>query len=117
MAKPTNKVIITCAVTGAIHTPTLSAGLPYTPADIARQAIDAAEAGAAILHLHARESARRLADRRPRGVHAVPARDHASTDAVINLTTGGSPEMTVEQRLAAALQASSRRCARSTWAR
>ena len=54
MANLKNKVIITCAVTGAIHTPTLSDGLPYKPADIARQAIDAAKAGAAILHLHAR---------------------------------------------------------------
>ena len=50
-----NKVIITCAITGAIHTPTLSDALPYTPADIARQSIDAAAAGAAILHLHARD--------------------------------------------------------------
>jgi uncharacterized protein (DUF849 family) len=104
MAKPTNKVIITCAVTGAIHTPTLSAGLPYTPADIARQAIDAAEAGAAILHLHARNPL----DGSPTGDPAVFGQFlpeiHASTDAVINLTTGGSPEMTVEQRLAAALK-------------
>ena len=104
MAKPTNKVIITCAVTGAIHTPTLSAGLPYTPADIARQAIDAAAAGAAILHLHARNPV----DGSPTGDPAVFAQFlpeiHASTDAVINLTTGGSPEMTVEQRLAAALR-------------
>ena len=54
MAKP-NKVIITCAVTGAIHTPSMSKYLPLTPADIAQQAIDAAHAGAAILHLHARD--------------------------------------------------------------
>jgi uncharacterized protein (DUF849 family) len=104
MAKPSNKVIITCAVTGAIHTPTLSAGLPYTPADIARQAIDAANAGAAILHLHARNPQ----DGSPTGDPDVFAQFlpqiHASTDAVINLTTGGSPEMTVEQRLAASLR-------------
>ena len=104
MAKPTNKVIITCAVTGAIHTPTLSAGLPYTPADIAKQAIDAAAAGAAILHLHARNPQ----DGSPTGDPAVfeqfLPQIHSSTDAVINLTTGGSPEMTVEQRLAAALR-------------
>jgi uncharacterized protein (DUF849 family) len=104
MAKPTNKVIITCAVTGAIHTPTLSAGLPYTPADIAKQAIDAAAAGAAILHLHARNPN----DGSPTGDPAVfqqfLPQIHAATDAVINLTTGGSPEMTVEQRLAAALK-------------
>ena len=104
MAKPSNKVIITCAVTGAIHTPTLSPGLPYKPADIASQAIAAANAGAAILHLHARDPI----DGSPTGNPDVFAQFlpqiHASTDAVINLTTGGSPEMTVEQRLAAALR-------------
>ncbi len=104
MSQTTNKVIITCAVTGAIHTPTLSAGLPYRPADIAQQAIDAAKAGAAILHLHARNPA----DGSPTGNPDVFAQFlpqiHQATDAVINLTTGGSPEMTVEQRLAAALR-------------
>jgi uncharacterized protein (DUF849 family) len=99
-----NKVIITCAVTGAIHTPTLSPALPFTPADIAKQAIAAAEAGAAILHLHARNPR----DGSPTGDPNVFAEFltpiHAATDAVINLTTGGSPAMTVEQRLAAALQ-------------
>jgi uncharacterized protein (DUF849 family) len=104
MAKLSNKVIITCAVTGAIHTPTLSAGLPYTPADIARQAIDAARAGASILHLHARDPR----DGSPTGDPEVFAQFlpeiHNATDAVINLTTGGSPEMTVEQRLAASLR-------------
>ncbi len=104
MKSRSNKVIITCAVTGAIHTPTLSAGLPYTPADIARQAIDAAGAGAAILHLHARNPR----DGSPTGDPDVFAQFlpqiHAATDAVINLTTGGSPEMTVEQRLAASLR-------------
>jgi uncharacterized protein (DUF849 family) len=104
MTQRSNKVIITCAVTGAIHTPTLSDGLPYTPADIAKQAIDAARAGAAILHLHARDPK----DGSPTGNPDVFAQFlpeiHAATDAVINLTTGGSPEMTVEQRLAAALR-------------
>jgi uncharacterized protein (DUF849 family) len=104
MTRQSNKVIITCAVTGAIHTPTLSDGLPYTPADIAKQAIDAARAGAAILHLHARDPK----DGSPTGNPDVFAQFlpeiHAATDAVINLTTGGSPEMTVEQRLAAALR-------------
>ena len=106
MAKPTNKVIITCAVTGAIHTPTLSAGLPYTPADIARQAIDAARAGAAILHLHARNPQ----DGSPTGDPDVFAQFlpqiHQGTDAVINITTGGSHVMTLAQRLAAALDVS-----------
>jgi uncharacterized protein (DUF849 family) len=104
MAKIVNKVIITCAVTGAIHTPTLSSALPYRPADIAAQAIDAANAGAAILHLHARNPR----DGSPTGDPDVFAQFlpqiHAATDAVINLTTGGSPDMTVEQRLAAALR-------------
>jgi uncharacterized protein (DUF849 family) len=104
MTQRSNKVIITCAVTGAIHTPTLSDGLPYTPADIAKQAIDAARAGAAILHLHARDPQ----DGSPTGNPDVFAQFlpeiHAATEAVINLTTGGSPEMTVEQRLAAALR-------------
>jgi uncharacterized protein (DUF849 family) len=104
MSKRSNKVIITCAVTGAIHTPTLSDALPYAPADIAQQAIDAARAGAAILHLHARDPK----DGSPTGNPEVFAeflpQIHEATDAVINLTTGGSPEMTVEQRLAAALR-------------
>src|SRR5580693_10004810 len=81
-----SKVIITCAVTGAIHTPTLSPALPFTPADIAKQAIAAAEAGAAILHLHARD---------PRDGSPTPSSDvfmqflpriKQSTDAVINIT-------------------------------
>lgn len=98
------KVIITCAVTGAIHTPTLSSALPYTPDDIAQQAIDAAEAGASILHLHARNPQ----DGSPTGDPEIFAKFLPAikerTSAVINLTTGGSPEMTVEQRLAAALR-------------
>jgi len=105
-----NKVIITCAVTGAIHTPTLSAALPFTPADIARQAIEAAQAGASILHLHARDPE----NGSPTGNPAVFAQFlpviHQATDAVINLTTGGSPEMTVEERLAAALKFSPEMC-------
>ena len=99
-----NKVIVTCAVTGAIHTPTLSPALPYRPQDIADQAIAAAQAGAAILHLHARNPE----DGSPTGNPDIFAQFlpviHERTDAVINLTTGGSPEMTVEDRLAAALR-------------
>jgi uncharacterized protein (DUF849 family) len=99
-----NKVIITCAVTGGVHTPSLSDALPYKPADIARQAIEAAQAGAAILHLHARDPK----DGSPTGNPEVYAqflpRIHAETDSVINLTTGGSPEMIVDERLAGALR-------------
>ncbi len=104
MATASNKVIITCAVTGGVHTPSLSDALPYKPEDIAQQAIDAAQAGAAILHLHARHPE----DGSPTGDPAVYEqflpRIHAETDAVINLTTGGSPEMPVEERLAGALR-------------
>jgi uncharacterized protein (DUF849 family) len=96
------KVIISCAVTGSAHTPTMSEALPVTPAEIAAQSIDAAEAGAAILHLHARVPE----DGRPTGDPAVYAQFlpviRQRTDAVINVTTGGSATMTVEDRLAAA---------------
>ena len=99
------KVIITCAVTGAIHTPTMSAHLPITPEQIASQAIEAAEAGAAILHLHARDPV----DGRPTADPAVYMQFlpdiKAATNAVINITTGGSTKMTLEERLAAPLQA------------
>jgi uncharacterized protein (DUF849 family) len=104
MARQSNKVIITCAVTGAIHTPTLSSALPYKPDDIARQAIDAAEAGAAILHLHARDPETGAPTGNPDVFAQFLPIIHERTDAVINLTTGGSPEMTVEQRLAASLR-------------
>jgi uncharacterized protein (DUF849 family) len=103
MANPA-KVIISCAITGAVHTPSLSPALPFKPADIARQSIDAAKAGAAIIHLHARDPA----DGSPTGNPEVFAQFlpqiHEATDAVINLTTGGSVEMSVEERLAAALK-------------
>jgi uncharacterized protein (DUF849 family) len=93
------KVIITCAVTGAIHTPSMSRHLPVTPAEIADAAIGAAEAGAAIIHLHARDPN----DGRPTQDPAVFAqflpRIKSSTDAVINITSGGSPHMTVQERL------------------
>lgn len=101
-----SKVIISCAVTGAIHTPSMSDHLPITPAEIASQAIAAAEAGAAILHLHARDPN----DGRPTPDPAVFMQFlpviKQSTDAVINITTGGGLGMTVEERLAAPLQAS-----------
>ncbi|API60830.1 3-keto-5-aminohexanoate cleavage protein [Tardibacter chloracetimidivorans] len=97
-----NKVIISCAVTGSAHTPTMSEALPVTPQEIADQSIAAAEAGAAILHLHARNPE----TGEPTGDPGVNARFlqqiHGATDAVINITTGGSTQMTVEQRLMAA---------------
>ena len=104
------KIIVTCAITGGIHTPTLSPHLPYTPDQIAEQAIDAANAGAAILHLHARdpENGRPTGD--PQVFGKFLPRIKEATDAVINLTTGGSPEMTPEDRLAAALKFSPEMC-------
>ena len=100
------KIIITCAVTGSVHTPSMSPHLPLTPDQIAEQAIEAAEAGAAILHLHARnpEDGRPSFD--PAVYRQFLPRIHAATDAVINITTGGSHTMTLEQRLAGALDVS-----------
>jgi uncharacterized protein (DUF849 family) len=106
----TAKVIITCAITGAIHTPTLSDALPYMPADIAKQAIEAAAAGAAILHLHARDPDSGAPTGNPAIFQQLLPAIHAATDAVINLTTGGSPEMSPEERLAAALKFSPEMC-------
>lgn len=99
----TGKVIISCAVTGGIHTPTLSDALPFAPADIAAQAIAAAEAGAAILHLHARDPETGAPTGDPDVYRQFLPVIHQATDAVINLTTGGSPAMSVEDRLAGAL--------------
>ena len=105
-----NKVVITCAITGGIHTPTLSDALPYTPADIAHQAIEAAEAGAAILHLHARDPETGAPTGNPEVYRQFLPVIHQATDAVINITTGGSPDMTPDDRLAAALAFSPEMC-------
>jgi uncharacterized protein (DUF849 family) len=105
-----NKVVISCAITGAIHTPTLSDALPYTPADIARQSLDAAQAGAAILHLHARDPQTGAPTGNPAIFEQFLPAIHGGCDAVINLTTGGSPEMAPEERLAAALKFSPEMC-------
>lgn len=108
--RPRDKVIITCAVTGSVHTPTMSPYLPVTPDEIAAQAIEAAEAGAAVLHLHARDPA----DGRPTPDPAVfdrfVPRIADATDAVINITTGGSTRMTLDERLAYPLQARPEMC-------
>lgn len=105
MSSQNGKVIITCAVTGSIHTPSMSEALPVTPEQIAASAIDAAEAGAAILHLHARdpENGRPASD--PDLFMQFLPRIKAGCDAVVNITTGGSMVMTLEQRLAAAMRA------------
>ncbi|RYE79928.1 MAG: 3-keto-5-aminohexanoate cleavage protein [Oxalobacteraceae bacterium] len=110
MAFIQEKVIISCAVTGSVHTPTMSKYLPLTPDQIAAQAIEAAEAGAAILHLHARnpQDGRPTAD--PAVFDQFVPRIKAATDAVINITTGGSTRMTLEERLAYPLQAKPEMC-------
>lgn len=105
-----NKVIITCAITGATHTPTMSPYLPVTPDAIIEQAINAAKAGAAVLHLHARD---------PETHRPTPDLDiwlhilrsiRAETDAVLNMTTGGSTFMSISDRLLAPSSASPELC-------
>ena len=104
MARKNNKVIITCAMTGGIHVPTMSDYLPVTPEEIAQQSIDAANAGASILHLHARdpENGRPTSD--PEIFYKFLPVIKEETDAIINITTGGGLQMTVEQRLEAPLK-------------
>jgi uncharacterized protein (DUF849 family) len=98
------KVIITCAATGAIHTPSMSPYLPVTPKQIADSAIAAAEAGASILHLHARDPEDGRPTQDPDVFREFLPDIKACTDAVINITTGGSPHMTVAERMQPALQ-------------
>jgi len=105
-----NKVIITCAVTGSVHTPSMSPYLPVTPDEIAAEAIAAAEAGASILHLHARNPADGRPTADPDVFMQFLPRIKQATDAVINISTGGSSLMTLEDRLAAALQAQPEMC-------
>lgn len=92
-------VVISCAVTGAIHTPSMSPHLPVTPAEIADSAIAAAEAGAAILHLHARDPETGRPDQRPEAFAPFLQRVKNSTGAIINLTSGGSPFMKIDERI------------------
>jgi uncharacterized protein (DUF849 family) len=98
------KVIISCAVTGSAHVPSMSRALPITPSEISAQSIEASEAGAAIIHLHARNPG----DGSPTGDPAVYSQFLPTikrrTDAILNITTGGAVTMTVQERLAAALQ-------------
>ena len=113
----TRKVIITCAVTGAIHTPSMSPHLPVTPEEIADAAIGAAEAGAAIVHLHARDPETAGPTRRPRRSRRFLPHIKQRTDAVINITTGGSAYHDGRGARAAGARSSSRKSPRSTWAR
>ena len=108
MAK--QKTIITCAITGAIHTPTMSDALPYSADDITNQATAAAEAGASILHLHARRPDDGGVSIDPETFGAFLPRIKGSTDAVINISTGGSLKNTIDERIAPALKFSPEMC-------
>jgi len=99
-----NKVIITCAVTGSIHTPSMSPHLPVTAEQIADAAIGAAEAGAAIVHLHARNPKDGSPTQDPALFRQFAPRIKAASDVVLNFTTGGAPTMSIEERLQPALQ-------------
>jgi len=110
MAKNTRKIIISCAITGSVHTPSMSEYLPITPSQIVDSAVEAAEAGAAIVHLHARNRE----DGRPSGDPAhfreICLALAERTSAIINITTGGSSNMTIEERLAYPLLAKPEMC-------
>lgn len=100
--RQSNKVIITCATTGSVHTPTMSEFLPLTPDEIAEQSIEAFEAGAAILHCHAREPETGRPTQDPEVYRQYLPRLRQSTNAVINITTGGGLGMSLDERIAAA---------------
>ena len=100
------KVVISCAVTGSIHTPSMSPHLPVTPDEIAQHSVDAVEAGAAILHLHARDPIDGRPTPDPDVFMQFLPRIKQATDAVVNITTGGGQGMSMDDRLAAALRSS-----------
>lgn len=100
MSNASRKVIITCAVTGAAHVPSMSEYLPITPAQIQAQAVEAAHAGAAILHLHARDPRDGRPTPDPEVFRQFVPAISRQTDAIINITTGGSTRMTLDERLA-----------------
>lgn len=110
MAKSNRKIIISCAITGSVHTPTMSEYLPITPSQIVDSAVEAAEAGAAILHVHARngEDGRPTGD--PEHFREICPVLAQRTSSIINITTGGSSDMKIEQRLAYPLQAKPEMC-------
>ncbi|WP_296445997.1 3-keto-5-aminohexanoate cleavage protein [Rhodoferax sp. UBA5149] len=97
------KVIVTCAVTGAIHTPSMSPYLPITEKEIADAAVEAAQAGASIIHLHARDPKTGRPDQSPERFAPILSSISERSDAVLNITTGGSPSMTLDERLQPAL--------------
>jgi len=104
------KIIITCAVTGSIHTPTMSPYLPLTPDEIALASIEAARAGAAIIHLHARDPANGRPSADPEHFRAFLPRIKTECDAIVNISTGGSSLMSLDERLAPARDARPEMC-------
>ncbi|MDX1820946.1 MAG: 3-keto-5-aminohexanoate cleavage protein [Paracoccaceae bacterium] len=104
------RIILSCAITGSIHTPSMSPHLPVTPDQIATQSIDAAAAGAAILHLHARDPLTGRPSARPENFMAFLPRIKAGTDAIINLSTGGSAVMPLHERIAGPMAAEPEMC-------
>lgn len=104
MAAKAPKIIITCAITGSIHTPSMSPYLPVTPEQIARSAIEAAEAGAAVVHLHARDPETGIPSQDPALFEQFLPQIKRESDVVINLTTGGAPSMSIEERLEPAMR-------------
>lgn len=105
-----SKILITCAITGSIHTPSMSPHLPVTADEIAEHSVDAAEAGAAILHLHARNPETGQPSASPDHFMGFLPRIKQSTDAVLNISTGGSAVMTLDDRLAAPKRAEPEMC-------
>ena len=105
-----SRILITCAITGSIHTPSMSPHLPVTAEEIARQSIAAAEAGAAILHLHARDPETGRPSSDPAHFMAFLPRIKQASGAVLNITTGGSATMTLDERLAAPIRAEPEMC-------
>lgn len=105
-----NKVIITCAVTGSIHTPTMTPHLPITPDEIAAASVGAAEAGASIIHLHARDPENGKPTPDPDVFMGFLPRIKQQCDAVINITTGGGHGMSLDERLAAPMRAKPEMC-------
>ena len=110
MSRKQRKTIITCAITGAIHTPTMSDALPFRPQDIAEQSVAAAEAGASVLHLHARNPENGSVSIDPEHFKRFLPVIKQATDAVINVSTGGSLLNTMEERIAPARWASPEMC-------
>jgi uncharacterized protein (DUF849 family) len=104
------KIIITCAITGSVHTPTMSEYLPITPSQIVDSALEAAEAGAAVLHLHARDPENGKPSGDPKHFQQICPALAERTDAIINITTGGSTQMSIEERLAYPLQVKPEMC-------